>query len=181
MADNPLDSVYSLAERTYVRLQAGDVLIRCLEEESVRPIQELVEGLILVGPESLDALREILAETSQRKAQVQDDLHQVFLELRTVLEGYGINLEGIAASEELLDLTPLRLLTLMQEQDLHPQVIRESCLQVLQNSQDLRASLEANLRLLADAEAYLQDWLFGLAYQSARQTGVDADQHSLSV
>jgi hypothetical protein len=36
MVDDPLDSVYSIVERTYIRLQAGDILNRCLEGEIIR-------------------------------------------------------------------------------------------------------------------------------------------------
>jgi hypothetical protein len=46
MVDKPLESVFSYVERAYMRLQAGDVLIRCLEDNSLEPIQEMVQGLV---------------------------------------------------------------------------------------------------------------------------------------
>ena len=55
-----LENIYAYAERAYVRLQAGDVFMRCMEEASVSPMHQMVEFLVLAGPESLDVLREIL-------------------------------------------------------------------------------------------------------------------------
>ncbi|NTX00005.1 MAG: hypothetical protein HGB35_08800 [Geobacteraceae bacterium] len=93
MKDDPLQSVYSYVERAYVRLQAGDLLTRCLEESSIAPVQQLVDGLVLAGPPSLQAMREILAEASKRKAQVLDDLHQLSKEIEKSLSSYGIHLK----------------------------------------------------------------------------------------
>jgi hypothetical protein len=77
MADDPLDAVYSYVERAYIRLQAGDVLIRCLDEGNAVPIQQMVEGLVLAGPRSMGILQEILTEAEQHKGQIIDDLHQL--------------------------------------------------------------------------------------------------------
>ncbi len=77
MADDPLDAVHAYVERAYIRLQAGDVLIRCLDDATTAPIQQMVETLILAGPSSIGVLQEILAEAEQRKGQVLDDLHQL--------------------------------------------------------------------------------------------------------
>ena len=77
LADDPLDAVYSYVERAYIRLQAGDVLIRCLDDGSAAPIQQMVEALVLAGPRSMGVLQEILAEAEQRKGQIVDDLHQL--------------------------------------------------------------------------------------------------------
>ena len=65
MSDDPLDAVYSYVERAYIRLQAGDVLIRCLDEANAAPIQQMVETLILAGPGSIGVLQEILSEAEQ--------------------------------------------------------------------------------------------------------------------
>jgi len=169
MADNPLDAVYAYVERVYTRMQAGDVLIRCLEEGCIAPIHEMVEGLVLAGPQSLGALREALGETNQRKAQVQDDLHQVFSELRRVLRGYGISLEAFERENTLQELAPLQLLAVLRQQGVEEPETQEACLNVLHNSRDLMSNLGANLQLLTEIEAFLQDWLMGLAVQSAQE------------
>jgi hypothetical protein len=40
MVDKQPESVFSYVERIYFRLQAGDVLVRCLEDESPEPISD---------------------------------------------------------------------------------------------------------------------------------------------
>ncbi len=54
------------------------------------------------GPQSLDALREILSEAMKRKAQVYDDLNQVTNQLSIILMGYGISLEQKGGTQILL-------------------------------------------------------------------------------
>ncbi len=167
--DDPLETVYALVERSYMRLQAGDILIRCLEEGSTNPIQNMVEGLVLAGPQSLEALREILAEVGQRKSQVQDDILQVFSDLKRVLSGYGVRLNGINKSLAVTSLAASGLLRLMRQQGITDDDTQTTCLHLLQESRDLITNLNTHLSLLQEVEAYLQDWLWGIAYQSARQ------------
>src|SRR5512143_2270649 len=93
MANKPGSSIYSLVEKAYFRLQAGDVLTRCLEDGTTDPLHEMIQEMVLAGPQSLDALREILGESVKRKAQVYDDLNQVTNQLSIILKGYGISLE----------------------------------------------------------------------------------------
>jgi hypothetical protein len=42
------------------------------------------------------------------------------------------------------------------------------CLQFLRDSRDIIASLAGQVELLEEIEDFLQDWLWGLAYQLAR-------------
>lgn len=169
MSDDPLDAVYSFVERAYVRLQAGDILIRCLDEDSSTPIQQFVEGLILAGPQSLNPLREILAEVEQRKAQAQDDLHQVFSEFEGSLKSYGAYLTSVKDAFSLLQLTSVRFLSFLREQNINEEKAQIACLQLLKDSRELMVSMARHIRLLEEIEAYLRDWIWGLAYQSTRQ------------
>ncbi len=77
MANKPGSSIYSIVEKAYFRLQAGDVLTHCIEDGSSNPIHEMIQDMVLAGPQSLEAVREILGEASKRKSQVYDDLNQV--------------------------------------------------------------------------------------------------------
>ncbi len=172
MAHDPLDDVYSFVERAYIRLQAGDVLIRCLEEGSPAPIQGMVEGLVVAGPQSINVLREIMAEAGQRKAQVMDDLHQLFNDLEHSLKSYGVALSNSKSTLGMTQLTPARFLSMLREQGITEEKIQIDCLKLLRDSRELMVSLANHVRLLEEIETYLKDWLWGLAYQSARP-GVD--------
>ena len=56
MIEESLETVFSVVERAFVRMQAGEVLVACLEAEDLTPIQKMVEDLVLAGPRSLNAL-----------------------------------------------------------------------------------------------------------------------------
>jgi len=169
MDDDPLADVFSYVERAYVRLQAGDVLTECLDEGKLAPLQSLVEMLIVVGPQSLDSLREILAEVYSRKSQVKNDQHQVFVKLEKELNDFHIQLGGVHSLMSLARLTPVAFLAFLKSQHIDDENDQLICLQRLEDALDLMRSLEKHLRLLEEIEIYLQDWLWGLIYQSAQQ------------
>src|SRR5512143_539175 len=94
MANKSSSSIYSIVEKAYFRLQAGDVLTHCIEDGSTQPIHEMIQDMVLAGPQSLEALREILGEANKRKSQVYDDLNQVTNQLSIILKGYGVSLDA---------------------------------------------------------------------------------------
>ena len=167
--NDPLDGVYSFVEKAYTRLQAGDVLFRCLEEENTAPIQEWVEGLVLAGPGSLAVLREILNEVDERKRQSKEDMHQVFQDFRKSLNSCGVPLTGMQSERSLNHMTPESLLSLMYEQGISQEETQIVCLQLLNDASDLIKGLESHLRLLIEIEIYISDWLWGLVYESAQR------------
>ena len=169
MEDDPLESVYSFVERAYMRMQAGDILIRCLEESSTTPIQQMVESLVLAGPRSLNALRETLAETEQRKSQIQEDLHQLLKDLEKSLKSYGVNLNGSGNVEAITGLSQVGFLSLLRTQEIHDNETQTACLQILKDSRDLIETLSSRYLLLQDIEGYLQDWIWALVVQAQHQ------------
>lgn len=169
MVDDPLESVYSIVERTYIRLQAGDILIRCLEEKSSEPIHEMVEGLVLAGPKSLDAMREILSEVLKRKSQLKDDINQIIHDLRNVLLGYGVKIGKVKGANALLGIRPTQFLKLIQQQNITDDQTQLACLQVLQDSRELVLNSNIHLGILEEIEFYLRDWIWGITYKQIRR------------
>jgi hypothetical protein len=167
MVDNPLEAVFAFVERAYVRLQAGEMLIHCLEQGNTAPMQNLVEELVLVGPTSLDTLREVQAEVSSRKDQLQDDLYQIYSSLEKNLREYGVKLAGQDSAQVLAGLSRAGFLTLLLKQDVSEEKAQAECCQLLRNAQELLEPLIENLRLMNEVELTLRDWLWGLFYQSA--------------
>lgn len=166
MSDNPLDAIYEFAEQTYLRMQANDVLMRCLELKSRDPIHELVEELILAGPESISAMRETLAEADQRRAEVQDELHRAFVDLQGQCHDQGLQISGMLDAFSLTYLPTEVLRDLMREQGIDQEETQVICLRLLQKSRGAITRLVTQLGLLQEIQNYLQDWLWGLAYQS---------------
>jgi hypothetical protein len=168
MATRPNPAVNSMAEKAYYRLQAGDAISHCMEYESTDPIHEMIQDMVVAGPKSLDALREILDEAMKRKTQVYDDLNQVTNQLSIILKGYGINMEVHGGNHILQSLSENQLLGMMDEQNVIEPESRTGCLQVMKDSKELINTLGGKIQLLESIEMYLQDWLWGLTYQFIR-------------
>lgn len=175
MGDDPLKSVYSIVERTYIRLQAGDILIRCLEENSSEPIHEMIEGLVLAGPKSLDAMREILQEVIKRKSEISDDINQIINDLRNVLLSYGVKINHIKGPRSLLKVKSTQFFKLIKKQGVDDDQTQMACLQIFQDSRELVINLNINLNILEEVEVYLRDWTWSIAYKQAHG-GEDSHQ-----
>jgi hypothetical protein len=169
MGNKPSTPIYSIVEKAYFRLQAGDVLSHCMEDGTTEPIHEMIQEMVLAGPQSLEALREILAEAMKRKSQVHDDLSQVVNQLLIILKGYGIILEASGTNQLLQSIDEHELACLMDAQEIFEVETRFGCLQVIKDSRELIRTLNGKIELLDSIENYLQDWLWGLTYQFIRQ------------
>lgn len=164
--DDPLTTVYALVERAYLRLQAGDLLMRCLEEETATPVKQFIDGLVMAGPKSLATLREVLAEAEERRSQVRNDLQQIILDLKHSLESYGLHIEETGRRElPVALLSPLRVAALLRETTVDEETSL-ACLRLLRESRSLIENAAARLQVLEEAAAYAKDWLWGLTFES---------------
>jgi hypothetical protein len=152
----------------YIHLNIGDVLMLCMEDSSVAPIQQLVESLIVIGPESLALLREILMEASKRKIQVMTDEHQVMEGLRDNLANYGVALPVGMDATGLIRIRASRFHSLLRQYGVSQETYQVECLQLLQDTRDLLIGLQIKQELLGRIEEYLEDWTWSLFYMSSR-------------
>lgn len=169
MNDEPLAGVYNFVERAYVRLQAAAVLTHCMEENNTSSMHQLVEGLVFLGPDSLAALREIQAEVMACRAEIGDDKLELYAQLIDKLSSYGVHLSGIGTFLPLARLTAAGFVGLLGEFGVSDEMEQLKCLQLFEDYLDGIGGIESHLILLGEIELYLQDWLWGLVYQSAHQ------------
>ncbi len=158
----PLEDIFSFAEHAYIRQQAEDALLRCLEQESLFPVQMLVESLVLSGPHSVGALNELLNEAESHHSQIQDDLQRAFLALETRLEDlYGVDLRALV--DDPLSLVSWPVGRFQERLGTHQDAdaIMEAILRTRQGLVDAMA----RIALLRAAMAYVEDWLWGMARQ----------------
>lgn len=167
--NNPLDVIYAFAEQAYIRMQAGDLLMRCIDTGSPRPMQELVEGLVLAGPQSISTLFEVLHETNQRRAQVQDDLQRLYGDCQNKLNRYHFKLaEVIPDAQTMMRIAPVQFQKFLEKQKISEE-LQDACADIFIQAQEMMGDLHNNIRLLVEIENYLKDWLWGLAYESAHE------------
>ncbi|MGD9091555.1 MAG: hypothetical protein PVF74_01815 [Anaerolineales bacterium] len=173
MDDEPLAGVYEFVERAYVRLQAAAVLTHCMENNDSTSMRNLVEDLVFVGPQSLAALREIQAEVASRRSEIGDDKLQIFAKLVDELNRNGVHLSGKQISLSLTRLTPAGFVGLLGEHGVSDELKQLECLRIFEDYLDVLGGMERHLSLLVEIEIYLQDWLWGLIYQSTHQEGME--------
>ena len=164
-----MDKSLSYNERDYIRMKVGDVLMLCLEDSSVTPIQKLVESLVVIGPESISVLREMLNEAGKRKAQVADDEAQVLQGLMDNLDSLGFIISIANKPNVVMRMKPARFYDLMRKQGIIDEEIQIQCLQLLQDARDLLIGLHIKLDLLGRIEDYLEDWTWGIFYLSSKR------------
>ena len=168
MYDDSLKPVYAFVERAYVRMQAGDIILRCLEEGTGTPMQHMVEELVLAGPDSLETLREIQEELDARRQQIKDDLHQMFADLDSRMNVFGISLSGKLTPLALAHAAPEAFDMLLVQAQRRSQPADIEKLSMLYEAHKMLASLAVHIDLLEELDSHLQDWLWGLVYQKAR-------------
>jgi hypothetical protein len=167
--DDSLRSIYDFVERACVRLQAGEVLNRCLDDNHSQPVQSWVEGLVISGPQNIGILQEILAEVGRRKTQIDQDINQVINHFEASLNNQGVHLLGLEKNKLPYKFVPKNFLNLLTEKGVSDKETRLECLRILHDAHELLTSLFEHLRLLEEIETYLKDWLWGMAYHTAHQ------------
>lgn len=74
MHEDGLEAVISFIERAGIRLKVNEILVECLEEGNTSSFQDLIEELIVAGPDSLRIVREILSEVDLMLDQLQEKI-----------------------------------------------------------------------------------------------------------
>lgn len=171
MFDDSLDVVFSMVERAFMRIQAVDVLFTCLEKEDTTPIHKMVEGLVLAGPSSLNALREIQAEVDTRRTELQSEIARTFSSMEETLKDWGVNLTGLTERSSMHGLDVGHLGSLLSQQGIVDEYRLKECTRLLNSSKVAMSHLARQILLLDDVTIYLEDWMGGLMYQSAHQWG----------
>ncbi|MFU8773496.1 MAG: hypothetical protein ACNA8H_13895, partial [Anaerolineales bacterium] len=167
--DDPLKAVYDFAERVHARMQAGEVLNHCLEQNHSAPVQSWVERLVIAGPQNFRILQEILVEVSHRKVQVNQDILQVIDHYVNSLSTKGVRFADYETNLLKNKLAPEVFMTILKEQRISDRENRLECFQLLYDANEVLKNLYDHLKLLDEIETYLQDWMWGMAYQFARQ------------
>ncbi len=166
---NPLDELLSLAERTYVRLEAEQLIDDCLRKGDSTPFDELVEELVIAGSQSLIALREILGAIRAVKTHLSQEGLGVRQDLMDALAQYGVKLTHIISVE-----APESFWRITR-QDLHKEVMErvvslpeedETLLEEICIEAGKRVTLIARrLVILNRFEESVTDWIDGFAYE----------------
>jgi hypothetical protein len=169
--NNALDELLSLAERTYIRMEAEQLIQECTERGDPQPFNQLLEELVFSGSSSLLLMREILDVIRVLKAGLSKAGLGVRQDLMDAMAEFGIQVPELLVADA-------------------PEAFRRICSQELRHQvNDMARNLEfedsalleeicleaggrvttiaGRMAILRQMEASVLDWLSGLAYQAA--------------
>jgi hypothetical protein len=167
----PLDDLLSLAERTYIRMEAEQLIDECLESGDLAPFDSLLKELVLAGSSSLVVLREILQAIRTVKSGLSQEGLGVRQDLMDALSEFGVYMP------QLLSADAPEVFRRICSQGLHREVKElsgdlESADEVLleeicAEAGNRVAQVAKNLMLVTRLEKWVMDWMEGLVYESA--------------
>jgi hypothetical protein len=167
----PLDDLLSLAERSYIRMEAEQLIDTCLESGDITAFDSLLKELVLAGSSSLVVMREILHAIRSVKSSLSQEGLGVRQDLMDALSEFGVYMPQLLSADT-------------------PEVYRRICnhklhRDVMESSGDLEAADEVlleelcteagnrvariakDLMIVTRLEKLAMDWMEGLVYESA--------------
>lgn len=167
----PLDELFNLAERSYIRLEAEQLINECLDQGDFIPFDNLLQELVLAGSSSLSELREVHGAIRSVKSALSQEGMGIRQNLVEALSEFGVHLP------QLLSPNPQETFWQICSKNLHREVLKsagkldvgdetlleEICVEAA-NRVALLASRSTRVNQL---EATVLDWIDGLVYECA--------------
>jgi hypothetical protein len=173
MMDDPLEGLLALAERTYVRMEAKELLAQCLDEGDATPFGQMLEGLVLAGAQSLLFLREILEEIRSTKSSLSSAGMGVRQDVIDAFAQFGIRMPELLTADWAVVFRKIcgkgfkreirRAASTLPPED--EALLEEICIE----AGNKVGEIAQRLIVLGRIEETVEDWFTGLAYQSVRE------------
>ncbi len=178
---DPIGELLSFAERSYVRMQAEQLILQCLQDRDPKPFYGLVNELVAAGAPSLVILREVQEVLRFIRTELTRDGRSVRKDLVEAMAEFGVYVPDVLAAD-----SPVAFLQMCKRsfrEDIRTQgaklevedvdLLEEICLEAGQKV----TVIAAKVRLLGELESTINDWLVGLAYEAAHSADFAWEQH----
>jgi len=171
MMTDPLDELLSITERSYIRLEAEQLVSQCLDWGDAAPFFKLLEELVLAGTGSLGILREVLGVIRTMKANLSQEGLALRRDLLEAMAEFGVALPGLLSTDAPAAFRQICSHELRErvrelagglghdDQALLDEICIEAGNKVM--------NLAGRMAILRQLERSVLDWLDGLAYQAA--------------
>jgi hypothetical protein len=166
---HPLDDLISLAERTYVRLEAEQLIEDCLIKANPEPFYKLLEELVMAGTDSLMVLREILTVIRSTKSTLNQEGMGVQHDLTKTLSQFGVGLPHSPSGGTRESFWQIYHYGLYQEikarapwLKMEDQLLLE---EICNEAGEQVAQIVRRLVLLKVFEETVMDWIYGMIYE----------------
>lgn len=166
---DPLDELLTYAERSYLRLEAEQLIRDCMDQGDPSAFNRLLEELVIAGSHSLLVLREILetirsimSDLSQEGLSVRQDLMDAMAEFGLFLP----QLLSVDAPESFrqicsqglrIQISEMASKLAIEDEDLLDEICTEASERV--------TSIARGMSILMGFENSVMDWMEGLAYE----------------
>ena len=168
---DPIGELLSFAERSYVRMQAEQLILQCLQDRDPKPFYSLVNELVAAGAPSLAIVREVQEVLRFIKTQLTRDGRSVREDLVEAMAEFGVYIPEVIAAD-----SPVAFHQMCNRsfrEDVRKQgaklevedvdLLEEICLEAGEKV----TVIAARMSLLGEMESAIKDWLAGLAYEAA--------------
>ncbi|MFN2147206.1 MAG: hypothetical protein ACK2T2_02350 [Anaerolineales bacterium] len=178
--DEPLHELLNFAERTYVRMQAEQLIADCLKRGDPEPFFQMLAELILAGSSSLGIMREVQDVIRTLKADLTKNGMGVRQDLVQAMSEFGIFLPRILSADAPDAFRQICSRTLRDHvrslaSNLEPEDVRlleEICIE----AGGKVTLIAGQMAILKQLESSVQDWMEGLAYQAAHRSDLEGEQ-----
>ena len=169
--NDPIGELLSFAERSYVRMQAEQLILQCLQDQNPKPFNGLVNELVAAGAPSLAIVREVLDVLRFIRTELTREGRSVRVDLAEAMAEFGVYFPDVLAADSPVAFR--QMCTRSFREDVRTQgaklevedvdLLEEICLEAGEKVM----LIAARMRLLGEMEATIKDWLAGLAYEAA--------------
>lgn len=180
--NDPLDELLSFAERSYVRMKAEHLIKECLKKGDEKPLNDLLEELILSGGSSFGILRDVLEAIHAIQTNLSQEGLDVRQDLVEAMREFGIKMPELISADHVDTFRQLCSRTLhidVKRAAKHLELEDEFLLDELCNEASQKVTQIAHrLSLLRRLEESVQDWMDAMAYHSVHRLPAAIDQDS---
>lgn len=168
----PLEELLTFAERSYVRMEAEQLIIDCLRQGDETEFNDLIQGLYLAGASSIGILREIMDELRVKKSGLSQESLGVRQGLMDSLGELGVIFPQLILSESAEvfgEICESNLVEFICTGDVKLTPVDRNLLQDICSEAGERIRLvSGRMQLLIRLEQTVRDWMQSLAFIAVR-------------
>ncbi|MBN1264398.1 MAG: hypothetical protein JXA25_02815 [Anaerolineales bacterium] len=179
---DPLDELLVYAERSYIRMEAEQIISECLRIGDESDFNHLIQRLFLAGSSSIGILRDILEEIRIKKNALNKESLGVRQGLLDSMVELGVDFPLSFLSENPEHLFLVRENHLFEDIASAAPMLDERSVHLVQDicrdARDRIRILAKRLSMLNTLERTVRDWMSSLAYQATRSRDDNLRSHT---
>ena len=157
-----------------IRLEALDLLDRCLTQGDIRPIMAFIEQLLADEPPSLEVLRQLSDDLQQRLLQLRTNLYNMRDKLiSSVTSDYAIDISSLMPAEALARLHLVQadqVVAFAQAVNQHLKAPELGTLRdMLTSAVGAAAGIHRDVEITQSLQTLILDWLDALSAVASRE------------